>query len=123
MKYLLASIRFAIFVFITLFLYLVWFVGSFVIPNKLFWWQMLFRLWAISFIKIAGVEVEVIGTPPRPSFFLVCNHLGYVDIPLLRAIVDAVFVEKKKLKTDSWQDESLAIWKQFLLIERITVIF
>ncbi len=98
MKYLLASIRFAVFIFVTLFLYSVWFIGSFVIPNKPFWRQILFRLWAISFIKIAGVEVEVIGTPPRPPFFLVCNHLGYVDIPLLRAIVDAVFVGKKEIK-------------------------
>lgn len=98
MKYFLASVRFVSFILVTLFLYSIWFIGSFFIPNKPFWRQLLFRIWAISFIKIAGIEIEVIGTGPRPPFFLVCNHLGYVDIPLLRALLDAVFVGKIEIK-------------------------
>lgn len=100
MKYIRAAIRFMLFVFATFGLYGVWFVGSFIIPNKTFWRQFIFRLWAQFFVKISGLKIEIIGTPPKPPFFLVSNHLGYVDIPLLRAVCEGVFVAKAEL--DSW---------------------
>jgi len=46
------------------------------------------------------MKIEVIGTPPKPPFFLVCNHLGYVDIPALRLAVDGIFVAKSDI--DDW---------------------
>ncbi len=95
-----AAIRFTLFLITTFGIYGVWFVGSFLIPNKHFWRQIIFRIWAQLFVKISGMKIEIIGTPPKPPFFLVSNHLGYVDIPALRAVTEGVFVAKSEL--DSW---------------------
>lgn len=100
MKYLRAGFRFFLFVVSTLLLYGVWFIGNFFIPNKQFWRQVIFRSWARVFVKISGMKIEVIGTPPRPPFFLVSNHLSYTDIPALRAVTEGVFVAKGEI--ESW---------------------
>ena len=100
MKNLRAAIRFVSFVAATLGLYSFWWVGSFFVPNKVFWRQTAFGLWARAFIKISRMRVEVIGEPPRPPFFLVSNHLSYTDIPAFRAVVESVFVAKGEI--ESW---------------------
>lgn len=46
---------------------------------------------------IAGMELEVIGTPPPPPFFMVSNHLSYVDICALRMVTKGVFVAKSEI--------------------------
>jgi 1-acyl-sn-glycerol-3-phosphate acyltransferase len=48
-------------------------------------------------LRHPGVEVETVGTPPDGAFVLVCNHVSYVDIPLLAAHLDATFVAKTEL--------------------------
>lgn len=100
MKIIRAAFRMILFVCMTLGLYSAWFVAHFFIPNKQLWRQIIFGAWARSFIKIARIKVEVIGTPPRPPFFLVTNHLTYTDIPLIRSIVESVFVAKGEI--ESW---------------------
>lgn len=42
----------------------------------------------------------MIGTPPKPPFFLVSNHLSYADIAALRAVSAGVFVAKHEI--NSW---------------------
>ena len=100
MRYLRASFRFAAFTIATFVLYGTWWVLSFFIPNKLYWRQLAFSYWTGSFVRLSGMKIEVIGTPPTPPFFLVSNHLSYVDIPAIRAIVTSVFVAKKEI--ESW---------------------
>lgn len=99
MKNIRATIRFILFVCATLGLYSIWFVLSPFIPNKVYWRQLAFGYWAKSFVLISRMEIEVIGEAPKPPFFLVTNHLGYVDIAALRATVNGVFVAKSEVRT------------------------
>ncbi len=98
MKHVRASVRFTSFILATLVLYSVWFLLSFVIPNKIYWRQLAFEWWTKSFIWISGMKIEVIGIPPQPPFFLVCNHLSYVDIAPLRVTAKGIFVAKREVK-------------------------
>lgn len=54
----------------------------------------LFRLWSRAVLRVLGVKVRVIGSPPRASAAIVANHLSYLDVPLLGSLVDATFVAK-----------------------------
>lgn len=98
MNQLRAIIRLILFVVSTLGIYSVWFIGSFFIPNKQYWRQIIFHRWAQMFARIAKMNIEVIGAPPRPPFFLVCNHLSYTDIPALRIVAEGVFVAKGEIE-------------------------
>lgn len=100
MKYIRSIIRIPLFFALTFGIYAVWFIGDFFIPNKPFWRQLIFRYWAKGFLSIAGVKVIVSGRIPRPPFFLVSNHLSYIDIPLVRSVLENIFVTKGEI--ESW---------------------
>ena len=88
-----------LFVTATLGVYGVWFVLRIFIPNKILWRQVIFAAWTHSFVRISKMTIEVVGTPPKPPFFLVTNHLSYTDIGAIRAVVQGVFVAKAEVET------------------------
>ncbi len=58
------------------------------------------RHWAVGIGKILGMNLEVRGPVPRPPFFLVANHLSYMDIFALYSTLDCVFIAKTEM--DAW---------------------
>jgi 1-acyl-sn-glycerol-3-phosphate acyltransferase len=56
-----------------------------------------FHRWARSAARILGMRIESRGTPPQPPFLLVSNHLSYVDIVLIGAVVPGIFVAKSEI--------------------------
>jgi 1-acyl-sn-glycerol-3-phosphate acyltransferase len=60
--------------------------------------QRVFRWWGRTIARAIGMKVRVEGSPPSGPFFLVSNHLSYVDIALYAAHVDAVFIAKRDVK-------------------------
>jgi 1-acyl-sn-glycerol-3-phosphate acyltransferase len=61
------------------------------------WRNFIFRTWCQAILRVLGADVEVSGEPPEAPFYLVSNHLSYVDIVLLAGRLDAVFVAKSEV--------------------------
>jgi 1-acyl-sn-glycerol-3-phosphate acyltransferase len=59
-----------------------------------------YQLWSKALCAIFGVRVTVRGTAPEPPFFLVANHLSYIDILVLGTQIPCVFVAKAEI--DGW---------------------
>jgi 1-acyl-sn-glycerol-3-phosphate acyltransferase len=66
----------------------------------------LVSLWGAACVAIVGVEAEVRGTVPERPFYMVSNHLSYLDIVLLQSIVPCVLVAKKAVR--SWPGMGVA---------------
>ncbi len=49
---------------------------------------------------IFNIKVHTHGRPPSAPFFLVCNHLSYLDIIPLYMTLDCTFIAKKEIR--SW---------------------
>ena len=64
------------------------------------WRNQMVKRWGKVMCRIAKCNVTLEGVPPEAPFVLVCNHLSYVDIPILLAYVDAVPIAKKEIR--SW---------------------
>jgi 1-acyl-sn-glycerol-3-phosphate acyltransferase len=58
------------------------------------WRYATMRTWARVVARAGGLRVDVEGTPPRPPFLLVANHLSYVDIIALSTVVDCCYVSR-----------------------------
>lgn len=64
------------------------------------WNGLMIRIWSRGLLRAMGFEIEVRGVPPRKPFFLVCNHLSYVDILVLGSRLGSTFISKHELA--SW---------------------
>ncbi len=57
-----------------------------------------FRRWGRRMSRIMGMRITVEGSPPSGRFFMVANHVSYVDIILLASQVGSAFVAKADLR-------------------------
>lgn len=84
--------------------YLVWLIGFVCLlafnDARYRWRNTILRNWAKVIAKVIGMEILVEGAPPEAPFFLVANHLSYVDIIALASRLDCVFVAKSEIR--SW---------------------
>lgn len=101
MRKLRVALRLTLLVVVTALLYLLKIAGA---PLRLVssswhrtWRDWMFYVWARAVTRLIGMRVSVTGMAPERPFFLVTNHLGYIDIILLASFVRAVFVAKSEI--------------------------
>jgi 1-acyl-sn-glycerol-3-phosphate acyltransferase len=61
------------------------------------WRGFVFRHWARVVSRVLGMKLTVRGVPPPPPFFLVSNHLSYVDVVALASRLDCRFIAKSEV--------------------------
>lgn len=75
-------------------------IGRLIILNKtsfLKWKNRVTKNFAKSLIVITGMDLEVEGTVPEPPFFLVSNHLSYLDILPIWFCCECTFIAKREV--------------------------
>ena len=103
MRRILAIIRF-----ITLFLILLpltFAVRCLVWPTALFSERLDRRLRRVvvqsymrAFALVAGIKVIIHGHPPKPPFYIVANHVSYIDMLLLTQQTGSIFVSREDVQ-------------------------
>src|ERR1051326_3547125 len=61
------------------------------------WRSAVLRAWARAVARVAGMRISSQGMPPRGPFFLVSNHLSYMDVVAIASRLDCVFVAKSEV--------------------------
>jgi len=60
--------------------------------------RALLQLWTRLFARLGGIRVRSTGTPPRRPFFLVANHLTYLDMLALCHVTGCLFVSREDVQ-------------------------
>lgn len=64
--------------------------------------RVMMILWGRLFALTVGMKVRRIGSPPRAPFFMVANHLGYIDTFLMARETGAVFISRDDVANWPW---------------------
>ena len=64
------------------------------------WKNRIITLWAWLTANILGLNITSEGSPPNPPFFLISNHLSYIDVVPLWYFLDGTFIAKSEVA--SW---------------------
>ena len=59
------------------------------------WRGFMLRRWARATASLLKIKIALSGVAPRTPFFLVSNHLSYVDIAVLASQLDCAFIAKR----------------------------
>jgi len=88
-------------VFGTLSIYSVYILGYFILTlfrqETVPWLNRCLQFWGSVIAGMLSIRVQVEGEIPEPPFFLVSNHLSYVDIIILLKTLKTTFVAKKEV--------------------------
>jgi 1-acyl-sn-glycerol-3-phosphate acyltransferase len=57
-----------------------------------------FGWWARGAARLLGIRIVVEGETPEPPYFLVSNHLSYLDVVVYAASMPARFVAKREVR-------------------------
>lgn len=60
--------------------------------------RWIMRVWGRGFLWLTGARVTVHGPLPTPPYYLVANHLSYLDIFLLSSVIGTTFVARGDLE-------------------------
>ena len=60
--------------------------------------RVLLRFWARLFAFVAGMRIVAEGTAPKPPFFLVMNHVSYLDMLVLAREAGSIFVSREDVE-------------------------
>jgi len=100
-RYLRATLRALALCMVTVFFYGLWLsFSAFFLPfNKSSdrWRSFNFRNWARATAALLGMRIVVEGARPKPPFFLVSNHLSYLDVVTLASQLDCLFIAKSEV--------------------------
>lgn len=76
------------------------------------WRNRCLSLWGKIVLRILSVKVVVNGQAPEPPFFLVSNHLSYLDIPVYYSCLKTTFISKSEIRdwpVVGWMARSLGV--------------
>lgn len=62
--------------------------------QRLAWRRMCLNAWARAVTAVMNIRVITSGPLPQVPFFLVSNHLSYIDIIIFASVLDCVFVSR-----------------------------
>lgn len=86
----------------TLLIYLFYALTAFVLVlfrrNHIHWKNRCLRFWGAFAAAAFSVQIETEGNRPEPPFFIVSNHLSYIDIIVYYATLNTTFVSKAEVK-------------------------
>lgn len=80
--------------------YVVWMTGrlfAWTPSARVRWRRFAFRTWARCVARMFGMRIKVQGEPPKPPFFLVTNHLTYMDGLTIASVVGGEFIAKSEV--------------------------
>jgi len=82
--------------------YLTWAGGALLTlpfrPAARRWNSLTIRTWSSGLLVIFGIRIVISGKAPAPPFFLVANHLSYLDILVLGSTLGATFISKHDIR-------------------------
>jgi 1-acyl-sn-glycerol-3-phosphate acyltransferase len=55
------------------------------------------KLWSSGTLRILGVRLRVEGKAPRGHYYIVANHMSYLDVPLFARDLGSVFVAMSEM--------------------------